>query len=123
MSAAPQIPYMSRKEWDIVLAAVELRSIPAASVLREAHGVMNASGNRCYVVFDAIAAFHLQLSMEPKNRALLEKALWFINDRPIAVTFVERRDEFTIPASEQERLPRTERTYWKELTAGSGLGT
>jgi len=58
-----------------IVPAVEERSIPAASVLREAHPA-ELAGDTLTVEFPASAAFHRQLAEEPKNATLLADALY-----------------------------------------------
>ena len=53
-----------------VLPAVEERSIPTASVLREAHPA-DLAGDTLTLEFPRNAAFHRQLAEEPKNATLL----------------------------------------------------
>ena len=69
-----------------VLPAVEGKSIPAASVLREAHPA-ELRGDRLTVEFPATAAFHRQLAEEPKNATLLEDALYELTGRRLALEF------------------------------------
>ena len=63
-----------------VLPAVEQRSIPTASMLREAHPAQLA-GDTLTVEFPAAASFHRQLAEEPKNATLLAEALYEVTGR------------------------------------------
>jgi DNA polymerase III subunit gamma/tau len=69
-----------------VLPAVERRSIPTASMLREAHpSALDA--DRLTLEFPASAAFHRQLAEEPKNAGLLAEALFEVTGRRLQVEF------------------------------------
>jgi DNA polymerase-3 subunit gamma/tau len=69
-----------------VLPAVEERSIPTASVLREAHPA-GLAGDTLTLEFPRNAAFHRQLAEEPKNATLLADALYEVTGRRLAVAF------------------------------------
>ena len=71
-----------------ILPAVEERSIPAASVLREAHPA-NLSEDTLTVEFPSSASFHRQLAEEPKNATLLADALYEITGRHLGLAFAE----------------------------------
>ena len=71
-----------------ILPAVEERSIPAASVLREAHPA-ELAGDTLTVEFPASAAFHRQLAEEPKNATLLADALYEVTGRHLGLAFAE----------------------------------
>jgi hypothetical protein len=93
ISAAPAPPSLELEQlqeaWQrTILPAVEERSIPAASVLREAHPT-SLAGNTLTVEFPASAAFHRQLAEEPKNATLLEEALYEVTGRHLGLAFAE----------------------------------
>jgi DNA polymerase III subunit gamma/tau len=99
-----------REAWGrSVLPAVEQRSIPTASVLREAHPA-GLAGDTLTVEFPAAASFHRKLAEEPKNATVLEEALREVTGRRFALAFsvgegggeAEAEDEG--PASEEEIL-------------------
>jgi DNA polymerase-3 subunit gamma/tau len=69
-----------------ILPAVEERSIPAASVLREAHPA-NLAGDTLTVEFPSSASFHRQLAEEPKNATLLADALYEVTGRHLGLAF------------------------------------
>jgi DNA polymerase-3 subunit gamma/tau len=71
-----------------IVPAVEERSIPAASVLREAHPA-ELAGDTLTVEFPASAAFHRQLAEEPKNATLLADALYEVTGRHLGLAFAE----------------------------------
>jgi DNA polymerase III subunit gamma/tau len=71
-----------------ILPAVEERSIPAASVLREAHPA-GLADDTLTVEFPASAAFHRQLAAEPKNATLLADALYEVTGRKLGLAFAE----------------------------------
>jgi DNA polymerase-3 subunit gamma/tau len=89
-----------------ILPAVEEKSIPTASVLREAHP-KGLAGNALTVEFPRAASFHRQLAEEPKNATLLEEALYEITGRHLSLTFEvdENGEEGGAPEEEQ---PATE---------------
>jgi DNA polymerase-3 subunit gamma/tau len=69
-----------------VIPAVEERSVPTASVLREAHPA-GLAGDKLTVEFPAAASFHRQLAEEPKNATLLVDALYEVTGRKFALAF------------------------------------
>jgi DNA polymerase III subunit gamma/tau len=69
-----------------VLPAVEQRSIPTASMLREAHPKQLA-GDTLTLEFPAAASFHRQLAEEQKNATLLAEALYEVTGRRLALEF------------------------------------
>src|SRR3954451_3164391 len=91
-----------------ILPAVEEKSIPTASGLREAHpkGLAN---DTLTVEFPREASFHRQLAEEPKNATLLEEALYEITGRHLSLTFeVGENGEGEEPAPEE---PATEQDF------------
>jgi len=85
-----------------VLPAVEEKSIPTASVLREAHPT-GLAGDTLTVEFPREASFHRQLAEDPKNATLLEEALYEITGRHLALAFEvgENGGESDEPASDE----------------------
>jgi DNA polymerase III subunit gamma/tau len=81
-----------------VIPAVEERSVPTASVLREAHPT-GLAGDTLTVEFPAAASFHRQLAEEPKNATLLVDALYEVTGRKFALEFEVDQD------GEQEAEP------------------
>jgi DNA polymerase III subunit gamma/tau len=69
-----------------VIPAVEERSVPTASVLREAHP-SGLAGDTLTLEFPAAASFHRNLAEEPKNATLLVDALYEVTGRRFAVAF------------------------------------
>jgi DNA polymerase-3 subunit gamma/tau len=69
-----------------VIPAVEERSVPTASVLREAHP-SGLTGDTLTLEFPAAASFHRNLAEEPKNATLLVDALYEVTGRRFAVAF------------------------------------
>ncbi len=86
-----------------VLPALERRSIPTASMLREAHPAALAD-DRLTLEFPASSSFHRQLAEEPKNAGLLAEALFEVTGRRLQLEFAlgENGEQ---PAEEQ---PATE---------------
>ena len=84
-----------------ILPAVEQRSIPTASMLREAHPA-GLAGDTLTVEFPAAASFHRQLAEEPKNATLLADALYEVTGRRLALAFAvgENGGEAGIEADE-----------------------
>ncbi len=78
-----------REAWQrTIVPAVEERSIPAASVLREARPAV-LDDDTLTVEFPASAAFHRQLAEEPKNATLLKDALYEVTGRKLGLAFAE----------------------------------
>jgi DNA polymerase III gamma/tau subunit len=69
-----------------VLPAVEEKSIPTASVLREARPV-GLEEDRLTLEFPRGAEFHRQLAEEPKNATLLSDALYEVTGRRLSLAF------------------------------------
>jgi DNA polymerase-3 subunit gamma/tau len=69
-----------------ILPAVEEKSIPTASVLREAHPA-GLADDTLVVEFPRTAAFHRQLAEEPKNATLLAEALYEVTGRRLSLSF------------------------------------
>src|SRR5512133_911832 len=90
-----------------ILPAVEQRSIPTASMLREAHPSQLAE-DRLTVEFPAAASFHRQLAEEPKNATLLAEALYEVTGRKLALDFAvgenggDAAEDEEEPAGEEE---------------------
>src|SRR5213082_1449620 len=90
-----------------ILPAVEEKSIPTASVLREAHP-KGLAGDRLTVEFPRAASFHRQLAEEPKNATLLAEALYEVTGRHLELEFEvgengeEAKPELEEPVSEEE---------------------
>lgn len=70
-----------------VLPAVQERSIPAESVLREARPVALAD-DELTLEFPAEAEFHRRLAEDPKNATVLREALYQVTGRKLGVLFV-----------------------------------
>jgi DNA polymerase-3 subunit gamma/tau len=116
MAAPPSLELEQLQEaWQrTIVPAVEERSIPAASVLREAHPA-ELAGDTLTVEFPASAAFHRQLAEEPKNATLLADALYEVTGRHLGVAFAEgeaRADalEDQEPAGEERILELVKET-------------
>jgi DNA polymerase-3 subunit gamma/tau len=107
VTAAPSLELEQLREaWQrTILPAVEERSIPAASVLREAHPA-GLDEDTLTVEFPASASFHRQLAEEPKNATLLADALYEVTGRRLGLAFAEgeARDE----AAEDDEPPGEE---------------
>jgi DNA polymerase-3 subunit gamma/tau len=85
----PQLELQQLQEaWSrAVLEAVEARSIPVASMLREAHPVA-LEGDQLTVEFAGEADFHRKLAEQPKNSAIIRDALYDVTGRKLALAFV-----------------------------------
>jgi DNA polymerase III subunit gamma/tau len=95
-----------REAWQrTILPAVEERSIPAASVLREAHPAV-LDDDTLTVEFPASASFHRQLAEEPKNATLLAEALYEVTGRRLGLAFAE--GEARHEAAEDDEPPGEE---------------
>jgi DNA polymerase-3 subunit gamma/tau len=116
-SAPPSLELEQLQEaWQrTIVPAVEERSIPAASVLREAHPA-ELAGETLTVEFPASAAFHRQLAEEPKNATLLAEALYEVTGRRLGLAFAEgaaqadAADEDDEPAGEEKILELVKET-------------
>jgi DNA polymerase III subunit gamma/tau len=109
-AAAPPPPSLELEQlqeaWQrTILPAVEEKSIPAASVLREAHP-SDLEGDTLTLEFPVSAAFHRQLAEEPKNATLLADALYEVTGRHLGVAFAE--GEARADAAEEDDEPAGE---------------
>jgi DNA polymerase III subunit gamma/tau len=88
VAAAPSLELEQLQEaWQrTILPAVEEKSIPTASVLREAHP-KGLAGDTLTVEFPREASFHRQLAEEPKNATLLAEALYEVTGRRLDLAF------------------------------------
>jgi DNA polymerase-3 subunit gamma/tau len=99
-----------------ILPAVEEKSIPTASVLREAHP-KGLAGDTLTVEFPRAADFHRKLAEEPKNATLLAEALYEVTGRHLDLAFEvgenggERPAEEEQPASEEEIIELMKGTF------------
>ena len=98
-----------------VIPAVEQRSIPTASVLREAHP-SGLAGDTLTLEFPAAASFHRNLAEDPKNATLLLDALYEVTGRRFALAFVvgengETMEEEQRTLSEEELLDEIKQTF------------
>jgi DNA polymerase III subunit gamma/tau len=100
-----------------ILPAVEEKSIPTASVLREAHP-KDLAGDTLTVEFPRAASFHRQLAEEPKNATLLADALYEVTGRHLELAFEEGENggegapsEDEQPASEEEIIELMKGTF------------
>ncbi len=84
-----------------ILPAVEQKSIPTASMLREAHP-SQLDEDRLTVEFPAAAAFHRQLAEEPKNATLLAEALYEVTGRKLALDFAVGENGDDEPTEDEE---------------------
>jgi DNA polymerase III gamma/tau subunit len=84
-----------------ILPAVEQKSIPTASMLREAHP-SQLDEDRLTVEFPAAASFHRQLAEEPKNATLLAEALYEVTGRKLALDFAVGENGDDEPAEDEE---------------------
>ncbi|HVY61861.1 MAG TPA: hypothetical protein VHF22_09420, partial [Planctomycetota bacterium] len=96
------------QQWkQAVLPALEERSIPTASVLREARPV-EVTGHRVVIEFPASAAFHRSLAEEPKNAGLLAEVLHEVTGRRLTPAFAVGADAPAAEADESENKPASE---------------
>jgi hypothetical protein len=99
-----------------ILPAVEHKSIPAASVLREAHPA-GLEDDTLVLEFPPSAAFHRQLAEDPKNATLLKEALYEVTGRKLALAFAvgenggEHEREEHGPPSEDELYELVKETF------------
>jgi DNA polymerase-3 subunit gamma/tau len=120
-SSSPEPPSIELEQlqeaWQrTILPAVEQRSIPTASMLREAHPTQLAD-DRLTVEFPAAASFHRQLAEEPKNATLLAEALYEVTGRKLALDFAvgenggDHPEEAEEPAGEDEIVQLMKDTF------------
>jgi DNA polymerase-3 subunit gamma/tau len=115
---APEPPSLElaqlQEAWQrTVLPALERRSIPTASMLREAHPAALAD-DRLTLEFPASAAFHRQLAEEPKNADLLAETLFEVTGRRLQLEFAlgENGDEpEEEPPSEEDFVALIKETF------------
>ena len=100
-----------------ILPAVEEKSIPTASVLREAHP-KGLAGDTLTVEFPRAASFHRQLAEDPKNATLLADALYEVTGRRLDLAFEVGEnggegepEEHEHPASEEEIIELMKGTF------------
>jgi DNA polymerase-3 subunit gamma/tau len=97
-----------------ILPAVEGKSIPAASMLREAHP-SGLEGDTLTLEFPPSAGFHRRMAEDPKNAGLLRDALYEVTGRRLALAFAEGEnghdDEEEGPASEEDLLALVRDTF------------
>jgi DNA polymerase-3 subunit gamma/tau len=101
-----------------VLPAVEERSIPTASVLREAHPA-GLADDTLTLEFPRNAAFHRQLAEEPKNATLLADALYEVTGRRLALAFelganggeLDTAETATEPIGEEDLVSLIKETF------------
>jgi DNA polymerase III subunit gamma/tau len=116
--AAPSLELEQLQEaWQrTILPAVEEKSIPTASVLREAHP-KGLAGDTLTVEFPQAASFHRQLAEEPKNATLLADALYEVTGRHLEVAFEvgenggDEEAEELEPMSEEEIIDLMKGTF------------
>jgi DNA polymerase-3 subunit gamma/tau len=116
-AASPEAPAIEEPELDLeqlqhawrqaVLPALEERSIPTASMLREAKPV-ELTGTRLVIEFPPWASFHRNLAEEPKNVHLLSEVLHEVTGRRLAPAFAIGEGPAEEPGAEGEEGPATE---------------
>jgi DNA polymerase-3 subunit gamma/tau len=84
-----------------VLEAVEQRSIPVASMLREAHPVA-LDDDRLTVEFAGEAEFHRKQAEEPKNSSIIRDALYDVTGRKLTLELTLGERSGTDDAPEEE---------------------
>jgi len=87
-----------------ILPAVEQRSIPIGKTLAEAHPA-GLAGDTLTLEFPQTAAFHLRLTEDPKNAAMLRDALYEVTGRRLAVAFELGEQQV---ASSEDAVPEAE---------------
>jgi DNA polymerase III subunit gamma/tau len=97
-----------------ILPAVEGKSIPAASMLREAHP-RGLDADTLTLEFPPNAGFHRRMAEDPKNAGVLQDALYEVTGRRLAVAFEEgedgQEDEEERPESEEDLLALMRDTF------------
>ncbi len=97
-----------------ILPAVEQRSIPAASVFKEARPA-GLADDVLELQFPPEADFHRKMAEEPKNATLLKEALYEVTGRKLAVAFAlgerEEVEETDDPAGEEDIVELVKHTF------------
>jgi DNA polymerase III subunit gamma/tau len=116
-AAEPTAPAMAPPDVDLeqlqeawqrtILPAVEEKSIPTASVLREAHP-KGLAGDTLTVEFPRAADFHRKLAEEPKNATLLAEALYEVTGRHLDLAFEVGENGGENPAEEEHAASEEE---------------
>ena len=115
-SEPPSVELAQLKEaWQrSILPAVEQRSIPAASVFREARPA-GLADDVLELQFPPEADFHRKMAEEPKNATLLKEALYEVTGRKLTVSFAvgerEDEDEHEEPPGEQDFVELVKQTF------------
>ena len=120
-ASAPEAPSLAfeqlQEAWArSILPAVQERSIPTESVLREARPVA-LEADELTLEFPAEAEFHRRLAEDPKNANVLREALYQVTGRELGVVFVlgdkrEREDVTeTAPPSEDDLVALFKETF------------
>ena len=120
-ASAPEAPSLAveplQEAWArSSLPAVQERSIPTESVLREARPVA-LEADELTLEFPAEAEFHRRLAEDPKNANVLREALYQVTGRELGVVFVlgdkrEREDVTeTAPPSEDDLVALFKETF------------
>jgi DNA polymerase III subunit gamma/tau len=115
-SAPPVALEQLQDAWQrAVIPAVEQRSVPTASMLREAHP-SGLAGDTLTLGFPAAASFHRNLAEQPKNATLLVDALYEVTGRRFALAFEvdengEREPEEQRQLSEEELVEEIKQTF------------
>jgi DNA polymerase-3 subunit gamma/tau len=117
VSAAPPLELEQLREaWQrTILPAVEVRSIPTASVLREARP-SDLAEDTLTLEFPPAAEFHLKLAEDPKNATLLQEALYEVTGRRLGLAFelgehAHEPTESDEPLGEDEILELVKETF------------
>jgi len=97
-----------------ILPAVQQRSIPAASVFREARPT-DLSDDVLRLEFPPEADFHRKMAEEPKNSTLLAEALYEVTGRKLSVAFAigdrVEEEETDEPAGENDIVELVKQTF------------
>src|SRR5262249_15312948 len=115
-------PEQLQEAWQrTTLPAVEEKSIPTASMLREAHP-KGLAGDRLTVEFPQAASFHRQLAEEPKNATLLEEALYEVTGRHLTLEFEVGENGEAEPVPEEPMSEEEIIELMKGTVDGGGVG-
>ena len=93
-----------------VLPALEERSIPTASMLREARPV-ELAGNRLVIEFPPSASFHRNLAEEPRNAGLLAEVLHEVTGRHLTLAFAVGEQAAGETEAEPSEQPTSEEEF------------
>jgi DNA polymerase-3 subunit gamma/tau len=102
---APDLEHLEQQWPAAILPELEARSIPVASIFREARPAM-VEGQRLVLEFPAAASFHRNQAEEPRNSGVLAEVLFELTGARLSLEFVLGEPEHS--EEEGDEAPGTE---------------